>query len=179
MADTIRSLSELNALLADNTQEDISPQDLRDLMISQMVHGEIGSTGAATIILPSGWNTVVLNSAGSIQRGVILDIVNYRITDIPVVLKAIITCEVVFTGSLNEDYEFTVWKNVGTVPEQIVRMNRTFRVLNIAQTLSHTWSTAVQFAAGDTIEMGVRSGTGSNEFTVKFAGLRLQRIGVE
>ena len=34
MADTIRTIAQLQALLADNTTGDISPQDLRDMLVS-------------------------------------------------------------------------------------------------------------------------------------------------
>lgn len=40
MADTIRTLTALLALLADNTTGDISPQDIRDMLVS--VHGVYG-----------------------------------------------------------------------------------------------------------------------------------------
>ena len=34
MVDTARSLAALQVLLADNTSEDISPQDVRDMLVS-------------------------------------------------------------------------------------------------------------------------------------------------
>jgi hypothetical protein len=34
MAETIRTFTELQAILADNTSGDISPEDARDLMVS-------------------------------------------------------------------------------------------------------------------------------------------------
>lgn len=49
MADTKRTLPELQALLADNTAGDISPQDLRDMLVSIMgVYGSIVITAGVT-----------------------------------------------------------------------------------------------------------------------------------
>lgn len=49
MAETQRSLADLLALLADNTSQDISPQDLRDMLISIMgVYGELWTAGRST-----------------------------------------------------------------------------------------------------------------------------------
>lgn len=57
MADTMRSLSELATLLADNTTGAISPQDLRDAVLKtvQPGHGEIYITASAqTSVVSSG-----------------------------------------------------------------------------------------------------------------------------
>ena len=56
MAETMRSISELQTLLADNVSGDISPQDLRDAVIAtvQPGHGEIYvSASAETAIVSS------------------------------------------------------------------------------------------------------------------------------
>ena len=57
MAETQRSLAEILTLLADNTQGNISPQDIRDMVISiSSVHGKQYFTGSTTetIISTSG-----------------------------------------------------------------------------------------------------------------------------
>ena len=53
MAQTMRSLSEVEALLADNTSGNISPTDLRDALIAtvQPGHGEIYITTPAATVL--------------------------------------------------------------------------------------------------------------------------------
>jgi len=58
MVDTVRTVAALQALLADNTNGDISPQDLRDLLVSAMNQLTAGHQ--------SGWKDVVmpLNMAG-------------------------------------------------------------------------------------------------------------------
>ena len=62
--------------------------------------------------------------------GVDIDLVNHRIISIPIVMKAILTFDIFFRGDVGETYEFTVWKNVVTIPVQIVRVNREDYILN-------------------------------------------------
>lgn len=177
MADTIRSLSELNALLADNTSGSISPQDVRDLMVSQMVHAEIGSQGQTQETLGTGWQAVKLDIAGAFARGVAADTTNHKITGTPVLLKAEVACEIVFRGGDGVNYEFAVFKNPDGTPEQLTRFNRTLTGRGSTERTVHSWSAGIQLAAGDEIQMAVRSN--GNDFKLDFGRLSLRRIGVE
>jgi len=50
MVDTVRSLAAVVALLADNTVGDISPQDVRDMLVSlAMQHGQVSVVGNAVV----------------------------------------------------------------------------------------------------------------------------------
>ena len=175
--DTIRTLAELNALLADNVAADISPQDLRDLMISQMVHAEIGSGAKASGALSAGWNTLDLNVDGVAKRGADTDLANHRITSIPVEMKATLTYDVSFKGVAGQTYEFTVWTNSEPTPVQINRVDREERILNGTQVGKVFALATVQLSADDTLELAVKSAT--NDFELLFAVMRVQRIGVE
>jgi hypothetical protein len=54
MADTARTLAELQVLLADNTIGAISPQDIRDMLVSLVsIHGEITLNAPATTPIAS------------------------------------------------------------------------------------------------------------------------------
>lgn len=174
MADTIRTLDELNVLLRDNGQEELSAQDIRDLMISQMVHGEIGAIGNDEITLGSGWQTVDLDTAGVVHRGLTLNTTDHRIEDVPVAMKADVQVHVTFLGADGESYDFAVFKNGG--PSQVVGAARTL-VGNGARSVMGTWSVAVQLAADDTLQLGVRSS--GNAFTLNNGLLRVRRIAVE
>ena len=66
MADTARSLSDLQALFADNDSGDISPQDLRDYLVSALggyaeIYVNAGSTAQGSIdttpVLLENWGT--------------------------------------------------------------------------------------------------------------------------
>jgi hypothetical protein len=178
MADTIRSLAELNGLLADNISGAIGPQDLRDLMVSQMVHGEIGSSSKASILLGADWQALDFNVAGVFERGLNIDTVNKWIDQIPVDCKAVLTLEVFFKGDVGQDYDFTVFKDPAGTPSNIIRMQRTgHRILNAGQTVHASWSVGVQLNQNDILQPAVRSN--GNNFELLFGLFRVQRIGVE
>lgn len=177
MADTIRSLAELNAQFADNGLGAITPQDIRDLVVSQMVHGEIGSGAKANITLGVGYQPLDLTVAGVVGRGLTVDVANRWLADMPVDLKALVTCEVCFRGAAGNNYNFSVFRNPSTAPEQQGRLTRTLRVSAAGQIVTHSWSTSLQLLAGDTVQMGVQ-GDGL-AFELLFGLLRVQRIGAE
>lgn len=176
MVDTIRSLSELNALLADNTQQNISPQDLRDLMISLMCHAEIGSTGQTQEVLGAGWTAIKLDQDGAFKRGFDTDLVNYKIISTPVNMKVIVSCEVVFRGTDATDFELTVWKNPSGTPVQLNRLNRTIAGRG-TQRVAISWETGVQLSQGDELQLAVRSN--GSDWKLDFGRLAVRRIGVE
>ena len=173
MPDTIRTLSELSALFADNNSGTITPQDIRDLMVSQMVHGEIGSAAKAPIALISGANVLDFNVAGTVGRGLTADTVNKRLADVPVEMKAVIHAEVLFKGAQNQTYTFAVFVN----DLQVTRLTRTARPTAAADIRQVAFSTSHQLSAGDFIDVRVSAGT--NTFELLFGVLRVQRIGVE
>lgn len=172
MADTIRSLAELNALLADNSSGAISAQDIRDLMISLMVHGAIGASLKSPITLGSVWETVDLDTDQGISRGLTIDTTNKRIADVPVDMKVVAACEVVFIGDSAEEYEFGVSVNAAA---PLGRSLRTVTSDGGKQWLA--WQFPVSLSGGDYLNLVVRSD--GNGFELERGLLRIQRIGVE
>jgi hypothetical protein len=84
MADTKRSLTALQALLADNTSGDISPQDVRDFLVTAL-----GTAGAITwldnstaqSLTVAGGVTKIINAAADIlSGGVTADFTNSKLT---------------------------------------------------------------------------------------------------
>ena len=178
MADTIRTLAELNQLFGDNTTGSVSPQDMRDLIISQNVHAEIRSTRKAQITLSSGWNFVELDTAGSFSRGMTIDTTNLWITDVAVRLKALLHYEVHYIGAIGAQYDFAAFRDVDGTPQILSETQRNDFSTTVAnQALQVVTSVGVQLQQDDTVALGVRSGT--NTFELINATLRLQRIGVE
>lgn len=178
MADTIRSIAELDTLLADNVDGGISPQDIRDMMVSQMVHAEIGSGAKADITLTgTNYRTLDLTVAGAVERGMNADPANKIIAGVPVRMKAIVHCEVCFRGAQNTAYEFSVFRNPLTTPVQQDRLTRTLRPTSAADIVAHSWSTSLQLEQGDALQFGVKGNNAT--FELLFAVLRVQRIGVE
>lgn len=175
--DTIRSLAELASLIADNAQGAITPQDIRDLMVSQMVHGEIGSGAKSALTLGAGWQALDLDVEGVVGRGLAVDAANRALGSIPVEMKALVSVEVVFRGTQNTNYEFAVWRNPTTTPVQELRLTRTLRPTAATNIVAHSWATSLQLAAGDAFQLGVRAP--GAPFELLFGLLRIQRIGVE
>jgi hypothetical protein len=175
MADTIRTLGQLNQMFADTGDSLVSPQDVRDLFVSLMVHGEIGSGAKAAITLAAGYQTLDLTVAGAISRGLTVDTVNKRLSGVPVNLGAEITLEVLFNGAANTTYDFAVLKNGVAVP----RLSGSCRIINVAQIGFIAMSASLDLAAGDTLEAAVRPASGTPTFTLLRGALRLRRIAVE
>ena len=177
MADTIRSLSELNGLLQDNTSGGLSEQDIRDLMISQMVHGEIGSGAKSSVTLGPSWQALDFDVAGVFERGLNIDPVNKQINQVPVRMKAILSLEIQFSGDPGEDYDITIFANPDTTPSNIQRMERKLGVQAVGESMHASWSVGVQLEAGDVLQPAVKSA--NNNFELLFGLFRVQRIGVE
>lgn len=177
MADTIRTLSDLNTLFGDTGEAPVSPQDIRDLFASLMVYGEIGSGAKSSITLGTGYQALDFTVAGNVGRGLTIDTVNKRINGIPVSLKAWVTLEVAFRGAINTTYDFTVFKNPQGTPEQLSRIDISERILNAAQIGKITATAAIQLAPGDTLQAGVRSNGAA--FELLRGVMRVQRIVIE
>lgn len=179
MPDTIRTLAELNSQFADNTEGICSPQDIRDLMVSLMVHGEIGSLAKSAITLAAGFQPLDFNQSGAVGRGLTIDTTNKWIADIPVDMKAEITLEVSFQGANNTTFEFAVFRNPDTTPEQILRLTDNERIFSAAMVGTVKISSSLQLNAGDKLQAGVRPAAGTPTFTLLRGLLRVRRIGVE
>lgn len=176
MADTIRTIGELNQQFADNIVGMCAPQDIRDLLVSLMVHGEIGSGAKAAITLAAGYQALDFNVAGAIGRGLTVDTVNKRINGIPVNMGAEVTLEVLFTGAANTTYDFAVIKNGSPV----ARLSGSCRNVTVAQGGSIVMSSSLDLAAGDTLQAAVRPTAGGTPTFTLFRGvLRVRRIAIE
>jgi hypothetical protein len=175
MPDTIRTLNQLNQQLSDVGEVPVAPQDLRDLFVSLMVHGEIGSGAKAAITLAAGYQAMDFNVAGVISRGLTVDTANKRITGIPVSIGAEVTLEVLFTGAANTTYDFAVTKNGSPV----ARLSGSVRVVTVAQGASINMSSSLDLAPGDILQAAVRPAAGTPTFTLTRGALRVRRIAIE
>lgn len=176
MPDTIKTLAQLNLDAQDNASGGYSLQKLRDLMVSFLVHGEIGSLAKAAITLGTGYQALDFNASGAIERGVTVDTVNKWIV-VPVDGKYEVTLEVSFNGGNNTTYDFTVFKNPDTSPENVVRIEDSERLVNAAMIGGVKVSCSLTLVAGDKLQAGVRSN--GSAFTLRRGLLRVRRIGIE
>lgn len=108
MADTIRSRTELLALLADNTTGDISPQDLRDMLVSLMgVYGGIEAIDESTPQTGIGTSPVKVTgwTENETSVGVTPD---FSAGSLTILYDGvyIVSCQVSFSGTLNTTFSF-------------------------------------------------------------------------
>lgn len=177
MPDTIRTLAQLNQMFAGTGDVPVSPQDIRDLFASLMVHGEIGSGAKSAITLATGYQPLDFTVAGNVSRGLTVDTANRWISGVPVNMKAEVTLEVLFQGATNTTFDFAVFRNPDTTPVQEQRVSGSIRIFNAAMIGSLCISAALDLNAGDKLQAAVRGGAVS--FTLLRGALRVRRIAVE
>tara|TARA_Y100000310_G_scaffold221989_1_gene223639 strand:- start:1317 stop:1862 length:546 start_codon:yes stop_codon:yes gene_type:complete len=116
MVDTQKSLSTLQSDLADNTSGDITPQDVRDFLVS--VYAEYGEVSvkdnatATSLTTQSTWYQFVSFDTNGASEGVTPDHTNDHLT-IATAGTYEISANVSFLGSSNSDFELAVYKNNG------------------------------------------------------------------
>lgn len=169
MVDTIRTLSELNQLLADNTTGDIAAQDLRDILASMNVHTEIGLANWTQQISTS-WTKIPFDVGGSFERGFQQDLPNNRIINTPCRLKANIGIEIGFSDPAGVGIDVAIF--VSDSQEAITRRN-------LAERQAATWAVGIQLQEGDFIDARVRANSGTPTITLSRCLMKTARIGVE
>lgn len=126
MVDTIRDLAALLTLLADNTTGNISPQDVRDMLVSlHSVRGEFfiadNEAGSPQTIGTSFQKVSQLTSKGQ-ESGVIVD--NVTDFDIQVGTTGVYLCLVSlsFSGTANTTFQISTFKN--NVQQMVSKITR-------------------------------------------------------
>lgn len=178
MVDTIRSISELNNLFSDNTDGNVTPQDIRDLMVSLMVHGEIGALNKAPITISNTYTALDLDSAGAVGRGLTVDTANKQISGIPVNMKVELSLEVIFKGASGANYDFAVFLDPDGTPTRINRMDASCAILSNSQIGIISVSSTYQLSQNDVLQAAIKGTNGAN-FEMIRGLLRVRRIGVE
>lgn len=172
MVDTVRTKAALQTLLADNTTGDISPQDLRDMLVSIMgvyggIHIEGGVTGQAVVAATPELLTEWL--ANGVADGVTPDFTADNITiDNNGVYQ--IEFAISLEGIAGAVFEFHLRKNgVDTAHGcQIKTANN--------DTRSTVFSNQLALVATDVLTIWVESDIGGT-FTVNHGDLNVRRIG--
>ena len=156
--------------MADNATEDITPQNLRDMLHSYHIFGEIGMINNTTAMtnLPAGWNAVPLDQAGPAQ-GVTVDAINHLL-GVDVDGQYRVEYMMSYSGTTAQKFRFCILKNdaeVGRTERQdTTTANQEIRNVSGSGTLNLT--------STDEIKLGVRSS--GNDFTLRFGGLRIERL---
>jgi hypothetical protein len=179
MADTIRDQPQILALFADNTTGDISPQDLRDFVVSSMgVYGGMAVQDGAPVTqagitsTPSKatfWN-VDLPSDGVVADSTTDD-------DLTIPTNGGGDYEVSF------DISFATATGASTLFEARLRINGAENGDGCHRTISSTaigttnFSTIVTLAAGDVLTIYVENSSGTNTLEIHDAHFWIERKG--
>jgi len=172
MVDTIRTKSDLLTLLSDNGTQDISPQDLRDFLVSFLMFGELGFVDNAVeqSALPAGENVVPLDQAGP-ALGVTIN-TGSNFLQVPVDGNYRVTFESSYKGTGGSRFTFHVLKN-GT---SVSRMKRQDTPTVSTEERNVSGSGTVDLLATDEIKLGIQSQPAGGDFTMIQGGIRIERL---
>lgn len=174
MVDEIRTLAQLQALLADNISGQISPQDIRDFLVSVLgVYGSIYVVDGAVPQVPGATPVKLTAFANNgIARGLTPDHTNDRLTvDANSAGDYLVVFQCAFSGTNNATFEFEAYVN------SVASGYKVSRKLGVAGDVgSCSLIGLVTLADGDDVEIFVNGGPGDS-LTVEDAQLVLVRVG--
>ena len=172
MADTIRTIQELNQQFADNTTGDIAAQDIRDLMASMMIHSEILRDTPLTATVGTDWTVMPATKEGVFERGFVANVPENRIEQTPVRLKALMYVEVYLSSlTAGRSLEVGVFLNGTTQVSQMTR--------NLSQPGHYNWSGGVQLQQNDFMDLRGRADQAGTDIGVDYYVFRAIRLGIE
>lgn len=175
MADTQRSLVALQSLLADNSTGDISPQDLRDFLVSALggyasMHcaaGSIAQTADITAAALTCWN-----GNGSASSGVTPDHANDRVT-VSVAGDYLVT----FAASLRATAGRTVKLQLRQNGVAVAGASAEFNAQATTDIACLTATRVVTCAASDVLTVYISASADGTNVTVSEASLSIKRVG--
>jgi hypothetical protein len=174
MADTARSVSALQALLADNTSGAISPQDLRDLLVSSLgVYGEIYVAGGSTPqgSIDTSYALITGFAANGLSSGTTPDHSSDQIT-VDVTGTYLVMANVCFTGTAST--EFTVAVFAEGIEEHI----HFCRSIGTGVTVGSAHLCGVlALTATDVVDLRVKADGASKSITVQEGAFTVRMIG--
>lgn len=173
MADTQRTLSALLAILADNTGGNISPQDLRDAVVTVFAnYADIRTTSATNYTASTSWTKLPFAadglSAGCVTANAASDRVSVSVTG---VYRATLNIAVAPATTYNE---FRLEVNAGGSAAGTAGSARAYAA-STRTTL--TLETLLSLTAGDYVEAFVLANAFSVSNSLEMGSLRLERVG--
>lgn len=173
MAETQRTLAALIALFADNTTGDISPQDLRDFLVSsQGGYGSIYVNGGSTA--QTGITGTPAKMTGfatnGISSGTTPDHGNDLVT-VDVSGDYLINASVSFVGSSSDVFQVEIYNNTTGTGYAFNRF-----ISAGGDTGAAACSALITCAANDEVSLYISSSTGGTSFTPQEASLIVTRV---
>jgi hypothetical protein len=173
MADTIRARSALLALLADNTTGDISPQDIRDTVVS--IHGVYGklytADASASLSVSTTPIKMTLWAANGLSAGTTPDHTNDQIT-VGTAGVYHVVAQFSFSGAANAAFHLHLRNNTVEVPE--IGTQRKLGAGGDIGSCSFTGLTSC--SANDVLTVYVEADGASKTFTLGDGQLVVHRI---
>jgi len=173
MADTQRTLAALLALLADNTSGDISPQDLRDAVVTVFAnYADIRTTSSTNFTATTTWTKLPFAadglSAGCVTANAASDRISVTVTG---VYRATLNITVTPATTYNE---FRLEVNAGGSAAGTAGSARAYAVSTRTTLILET---LLSLTAGDYVEAFALANAFSTTNSLEMGSLRLERIG--
>lgn len=173
MVDTVRTTAELLTLFADNTTGEISPQDLRDFVVSAGVYGSLYITGGSTAQTGIGTTAtkVTAFTASGDSANVTVSVADDRIT-----LDNEGVYQINFAGSFSgsQNTVFTFEFQVGDVA---ITNAKAARKIGSGGDIGSTALTDFYTAsAGDQLTVAVKADDTGKQITMQEATLSVVRV---
>lgn len=175
MADTIRTLAALQAILPDNTSQQISPQDARDFLVSALgVFAQVYTQGGVTGYSVGTSPVVVAFASDGVEDGMDADAANDRIT-VPSGCEGdlLVVFQCSFSGTASTQWTFSLTKN-GVAQNAAtcgVKLNAS------GDMVSCGFAAVITAAAADYLQVTVTADGASKTFTPSALQLVARRIG--
>lgn len=176
-ADTVRTQAQILTLLGDNTTGDISPQDFRDMVVSQSVYGAMYVTDGSTA--QGSLSTTPVKVTGFATNGASSGTTPDATTDDDITLGANsggdyeVHFHAGFSGTANETFTFHLRDDAVEVPG----CSATRKISSGGDVGSTGFSCLATIAGSSVITVYVESAAGSgDEITPEHMGLTLSRV---
>ena len=163
MADTQRSKSSILTLFADNTSGDISPQDLRDFVVTAMgAYGSMSVSDGSTAQSSIGTSFVKVTGfdTDDTASGVVVDSTTDNDLTVPVTGIYEAGLNLSFTGTASAKFIFAIAKNgTETAFQSSVTLNATPDSANVSIVCR------ISCSASDLLTVSVKADAASKEIT--------------
>jgi len=178
MVDTRRNLAALQALLADNQEGSISPQDVRDMLVTTLgSYGSLVKNALATTSIGTGaWVQIPFEAAGEASAAVSVDAAQNRLT---AQVAGVWLAEYHVAGQLEAPLATLVqsqlYKNGATIDNQSWDQ---VELAVVDQYRSLRGGGLFSLSVGDYLELyAAHDDGGSQDFKLQYGWLRMRLIG--
>lgn len=182
MTDTIRTLAELNDLFKDNSTEDVSTQDQRDMFQSMLVNGAIGVlNNVVPVTIGTGFTALTILNAQLHARHIAPNLVTSTLT-VPAELT---TAKYTLAIELNiqaqgaphaDDFTFALFRLPTT---KIASTERTLTVADSGFSQLSCTIPGQTIPGGEEIQLAAKAADGPSDLLIVNGSISVLRLGIE